>query len=211
MQKLVEEQSVEEPNSKKKIKVLLIDDDYEFFEILRRMAKNSGLSLEYAPDGFTAFKIAKQQSFDIIVSDINMPFMNGLALVGEFNKKNLDIPILLISSTINDEVSKEAFRVGAYNVLQKPFQVKDLEEKLNLALNVHRSQNIDELDHQEKAYIYNSLKSIYYDADKILGKIKKYNVPISVVTQEIDKKINTGKCLLDDISNLKYLNRKQGS
>ena len=179
--------------STEKLSILLIDDDYEFFETIKQMAKSSSLELDYAPDGFTAFRLVKRKTYDAIVSDVNMPFMNGLALITEFQKKNLDIPFVLISSTISDQISRDAFRVGAYNVLQKPFMIDDLQKKVKIAVDVHRSQDVERLDSQEKAYIYNSLKAIYYDADKILGKVRKYNIPISIVTEELEKKDGYGE------------------
>ena len=164
------ESSVEKPSAF--LSILIVDDDYNFFEMLNQSIGDE-LHLDYAPDGFTAFKMVSKKSYDCIVSDINMPFMNGVTLLGEFQKKRLNIPVVLISGNINESVSKQALRAGAYNLLEKPFPIDELMEKIQSAIVLHREEQPNEASDQDKAYIYNSLKTFYYDIDQIISKINK--------------------------------------
>jgi DNA-binding NtrC family response regulator len=189
--------------------VLIVDDDYDFFEMLDQSIGDE-LSLDYAPDGFSAFKMVSKKTYDCIVSDINMPFMNGVTLLGEFQKKRLNIPVVLISGNINETVSKEALRAGAYNLLEKPFPIDELTLKIQNAIELHKKEQPSEADDQEKAYIYNTLKTYYYDIDQIMNKINKYQIPLSFIKDELEKKESTGKCHLDDPNNLKYYSNIPG-
>ena len=120
--------------SEAKLNILLVDDNYEFYEMLgHSIDDNSELSIDYAPDGFSAFKMVSKKSYDCVVSDINMPFMDGVTLLGEFQKNRLNSPVVLISANVNDSISKEALRAGAYNVLEKPFPINELIEKVKFA------------------------------------------------------------------------------
>lgn len=183
--------------------VLVIDDDYDFFEMLNAILKNK-FDFDYAPDGFTAFKVLAKNRYDCIVSDINMPFINGLTLLKELKHKRIVTPVILISGNISDEVNIEALRPGAYNIVEKPFDETELEAKVLAAIKLAQTNDIETCDEHEKAYIYNALKTYYYDVDRILAKIAKYGVPMSFISQELVKKEETGKCLLDDLNNLKY-------
>ena len=100
--------------SSSRLRVLVIDDDYTFFEMLNQSLADQ-LNLDYAPDGFSACKMVAKKHYDCVVSDINMPFMNGVTLLGELQKKRLNSPVVLISGNVNESVSKEALRAGAYN------------------------------------------------------------------------------------------------
>ncbi len=193
----------EEAKENKKIKALLVDDNYEFFQVLQ-LTTREYFDLEYAPDGFSAFKMAKRFSFDVIICDINMPFMNGLMVINEFKKKNLSVPFLFITGSVDDQICREALRAGAYNILEKPFETKELVEKVKLAIKLHQKEEIQTIDEQDRAYIYNTLKSYYYDVEKIMQAILQYNIPVSNVNAELEKKIETGKCIFDDVQSLKY-------
>lgn len=191
-------------SGKRKPSVLVVDDNYEFFQIVSLSCKDE-LNIDYAQDGFTAFQMVRRKQFDLILCDVMMPLISGLSLLREFRKKNINVPFLFLTGNATDEVIREALHAGAYNLIQKPFNKEDLLDKINLAIELHRVEQPSEIDDQDKAYIYNTLKSYYYDVEKMLRVIKKNNIPVSVIHAELDKKIRTGKCSFDDLANLKQL------
>lgn len=192
--------------SDNRLEILLVDDDYNFYNLLSESIADN-IDLDYSPDGFTAFKKLSKKSYDCIVCDVKMPLMDGVTLLEELHKKRYNIPVVLISGDMNAEISKEALRAGAYNVLEKPFPMNELEIKIQTAIDLHAEEDIAEVDEQEKAHIYNTLKSFYYDIEKVMGAVNKYQIPLSFVKTELEKKAAHGKCLLDDLSSLKYLNK----
>lgn len=189
---------------RKKYRVLLIDDNYEFFQIMQ-IAMEPYMEIDYAGDGFTAFQMVKKQKYDIFLCDILMPMMNGIALLIEFKKKNINTPFLFITGNANDKVIKEAFKNGAYNIMEKPFDKDELLQKVETAIALHQEEEPEVVSDQDKAYIYNTLKTYYYDVDKIMRIIQQINMPVSSIHAELEKKVMTGRCAFDDLQNLRHI------
>ena len=189
---------------REKKRCLVIDDNYEFGMVLVHGLKEH-FECDFAQDAFTAQQMLAQKKVDIILSDIQMPMINGLDLANELRKKYINIPTIFITGDVNPEISKKVLEMGAANLLEKPVKMDELVAKMHLAIQL-RVENEDEdtADH-ELGYIYNLLKSHYYDIQEILYQIQYYHVPISVVKEELDKKERIGKCHLDDPDNIKFL------
>ncbi len=187
----------------KKIKALLVDDNYEFYSILSFGVKEN-IDLDYACDGFTAFKMMKKSEYDVVICDIYMPLLDGISFLTETKKKNINLPFVFVSGNIDEKITKDAFHVGAYNLLEKPFAAQDLITKVTKAIELHQSEEAVELSDHEKAYMYNTLKMYYYDVDRIIRAISQFNIPVSAIYAELDKKASTGRCLFDDLHALKY-------
>ena len=185
-------------------RILMIDDNYDFFQSISP-ALGKDAVLEYAPDGFSAFQMIKREPFDVIVSDICMPMLSGMTLLQELHKKRIRTPVILISGNVDEATSTEALNLGAYNILQKPFSVAELLSKIQMAIKLHAENDQLELDDQEQAYIYNTLKMHYYDVEKIMRAIKAVNLQKAVILQELEKKEMTGKCLFDDLHAMKKI------
>lgn len=205
-----EYQITEKPTHRK---ILLVDDNYDFYMMMKGSIESMGedvkVELDYAPDGFSALHMAKKNVYDAILCDIQMPHLDGIKLVGEFAKKHYDIPFIMMSGFLEDKTTSEAFQVGAYNVLKKPFNLPELLEKVELAINLQRSEKISDITEQERAHIYNMLKMYYYDVEKIILLIQHFQIPVSFVQEEIKKKAQIGKCIFDDLQNLKYYSRTE--
>ncbi len=194
--------------------LLLVDDNYDFFRSIKDSVEHADSTgtknhLDYAPDGFTALHMAKKKTYDAIICDIQMPHLDGIKLVQEFSKKHYDVPFIMISGKVEDKNTSEAFQVGAYNILQKPFRIEDLLEKIDLAIDLQHSEKVSEIDEQERAHIYNMLKTYYYDVEKIILLIQHFQIPVSFVQEEMKKKAQIGKCIFDDTQNLKYFTKTE--
>ncbi len=186
----------------KKPKALVIEDSYDFFRALVVSTKEY-LDLEYAPDGFTAMHKIQKEKFDLLLCDIHMPMLDGVDLLLELKKKGHRIPCLMISGNANSDIIKKALQAGAHNFLTKPFGLKELREKVEIALKLQEEKEIASCDEQEKAYIYNTLKKYYYDIERILRAIQLNHIELKIVQDELEKKESTGKCLFDDLKSLK--------
>lgn len=113
-------------------RVLVVDDDPDFREILLKWLAASGYEVAVAADGFEAISQAKQTRPDIVITDLRMPLMSGLQLLSIFKEMDATIQVLILSGqgTMDDAIA--ALREGrAYDYLQKP--VRDL-RNLNLAI-----------------------------------------------------------------------------
>jgi signal transduction histidine kinase len=107
-------------------KVLIIDDEEAARYGISRALANQGYSLQEAEDGAAALIRIEQFRPDVIVSDINMPGMDGLSLLRRLNQDPEPPLVVLITAYGSEEMAVEALRAGAHNYLPKPFDVEEL-------------------------------------------------------------------------------------
>jgi len=116
------------------LKFLVVDDFSTMRRIVRNLLKESGFSeADEAEDGVVALQKLRNSSFDFVVSDINMPNMNGFQLLAEIKKdeKLKHIPVLMVTAEARKEDIVLAAQQGAAGYIVKPFTKATLEDKLN--------------------------------------------------------------------------------
>jgi two-component system, chemotaxis family, chemotaxis protein CheY len=118
----------------KNIKILIVDD----FSTMRRIIKNLLRELGYnntqeADDGLTALPMLKQGSFDLLVTDWNMPGMQGIDLLKAVraDEKLKAMPVLMVTAEQKKEQIIEAAKAGVNGYIVKPFTAATLKEKLD--------------------------------------------------------------------------------
>ncbi len=125
----------------KKKSVLLIDDEQEIKSLMANYLVRSQVEenrIVFASDGKEALAKIQNQEFGLIIVDILMPRMNGLQLIKEIKlrAKYKDIPVLIISGTLEAENVKTAISLGITNIIVKPFTYNIFIEKIGRALGV---------------------------------------------------------------------------
>ncbi len=127
-----------------KFKILIADDEYWTREKLRRMIdwESYGLTLlEPAEDGEEVLRRMENERPDILITDINMPFMNGVELLREVQEKYPDTIPFVISGYDDFDYVKESFMAGSVNYLVKPVSRIDLVNALIKALDIVAKRN----------------------------------------------------------------------
>ncbi len=110
-------------------KILVVEDDDTFREILKTTIKKDGYEVEGAADGKSAQYILSVHDFDIVLSDVKMPSMDGIELL-QWIKKNKTLPVILMTGFSEILEIKEAAELGADGFLPKPFSQSDLNETI---------------------------------------------------------------------------------
>jgi DNA-binding NtrC family response regulator len=113
------------PNSA--VDLLVVDDDQEFRETLRTRFARRGFEVRSAASGEEAMELAELRNFDVAIFDIMMPGMSGLELLKRFKARHAECEVVLLTGQGTIETAVEAMKLGAYDYLQKPFPLKDLE------------------------------------------------------------------------------------
>jgi DNA-binding response OmpR family regulator len=103
------------------MRVLLVDDDREVAEYVRRELEEESFSVVVAHDGASGLRLAETSAFDIIVLDVMMPFMDGLRVTRTLRRQNILIPILLLTGRDAPEEIVRGLDAGADDYLTKPF------------------------------------------------------------------------------------------
>ena len=118
----------------KKRNVLIVDDDPDVLTMLERLLKK----LEYFPfvakNGEEAVQIIDRHKIDVVVSDLVMPEMDGMELLKRVKSRKGDIPFVMITGHPTIETAVEAIKKGAYDYITKPFQVEEVQIKIDRAL-----------------------------------------------------------------------------
>ncbi|MBW6521341.1 MAG: response regulator [Desulfoarculaceae bacterium] len=115
--------------------VLLVDDSSTMRKIVGRSLHQAGLDFDNiyeAADGLLALEVLEKESVDIVLSDMNMPNMDGISFLKEkANRPNMkDIPVFMFSTETGDDIIGEAKALGAVGAIKKPFTAHMVSEVL---------------------------------------------------------------------------------
>jgi two-component system response regulator MprA len=103
------------------MRVLLVDDDREVADYVRRDLEEESFSVVAVYDGASALRLAQSQAFDIIVLDVMMPYLDGLEVTRSLRRQNVLTPILLLTGRDAPEEIVRGLDAGADDYLTKPF------------------------------------------------------------------------------------------
>ena len=126
----------------KKGLVLLVDDEPTITRGYARNLGASGYTVEIAHDGTQAAALFRQRAFDVIVSDISMPGMNGLELLRAVREHDLDVPVIIMTGAPAVQSAVEAMEYGAYRYLVKPIDPDQREEVIARAVRLHQMARV---------------------------------------------------------------------
>tara|TARA_R110002126_G_scaffold78829_1_gene196072 strand:+ start:27398 stop:29071 length:1674 start_codon:yes stop_codon:yes gene_type:complete len=112
-------------------KVLLVEDNVINVMVGKQILEKANLSVSVANDGASAVKMVKEESFDVVLMDIQMPIMDGYTATSEIRKFNKKIPILALSASVFMEVKDQISKCGMDGFIFKPFNPEDLLDKID--------------------------------------------------------------------------------
>ncbi len=117
-------------------KLLAVDDQRVMRELISGVLNQEGHEVILAEDGIDALNIAREHVVDMVLTDINMPNMNGISLVSKLRRLDgyQEIPIIMLTTESSDFKKDKARRMGADGWLQKPFDPKRLIKAVNSCL-----------------------------------------------------------------------------
>lgn len=114
--------------------ILVIEDDEDVREAVVESLSSIGVPIITAENGQEGLEKSVDKNICAIISDINMPVMSGLEFLEVFRKHGYDTPVIMLSAFGDKSNTVRALRMGAFDFLDKPFSLNDLEEKTTQAL-----------------------------------------------------------------------------
>jgi two-component system chemotaxis response regulator CheY len=113
--------------------VLIVDDSSTMRKIISRSLRQAGLAVDdiyEAGDGIEGLSVLGSKSVDLVLSDINMPNMDGLEFIRQVRGNGNNVPIVMITTEGGEDIINEAISSGASSSIKKPFTPDQLNEKL---------------------------------------------------------------------------------
>jgi DNA-binding NtrC family response regulator len=123
-------------------KVLLVDDEPGIRRMFRTALASAGFDIEEASDGRVALERLAKESFDVVVSDINMPGYGGLELLRSVHGRYPDMPMIMMTGKPSLDSSNKALEHGAVRYLIKPVFPAALKEAVDLALEAYEARRV---------------------------------------------------------------------
>jgi two-component system chemotaxis response regulator CheY len=110
--------------------VLIVEDDAATRRLYKFMLTNGGYPVLEAEDGIAALEQLATHHFDLVITDMNMPRMDGMELIQAIRRDYSDIHVILITAFGTPDTEKQARRIGANDYLAKPFDFEELERRV---------------------------------------------------------------------------------
>lgn len=107
-------------------KVLLVDDEAKIREILKLVLEKEGYYVHTSKNGSEALSALKNEDFDVMITDLKMPKMDGLELMREIKQKGIKVNVIFITAYADIKDAVEAIKLGAFDYLEKNFKMEEL-------------------------------------------------------------------------------------
>ncbi len=121
-------------NNTKYINILVVDDDESIRDTLGGLLEAKGYQVELAKNGIEALNKVKNKPFDLVITDLKLPKLNGLELLQKIKIFDPLVVVIIITGYSNVETAVKALNSGASNFLKKPFDFKDIEKVVHKCL-----------------------------------------------------------------------------
>jgi len=108
------------------MKILLLEDELMLNESIYEFLEAQGHQIDSYVDGLEALESIKENSYDLLILDINVPGMDGLSFLEKIHELKIHSPAIYISALVDIEDISRAYDLGCYDYLKKPFHLKEL-------------------------------------------------------------------------------------
>ena len=120
-------------------KVLIVDDEKGFLDIIAERIRARGIDVSTATSAEDALNMVEEESFDVVIMDFMMPALDGFKALKLMKAKQPEVQIILLTGNVPDEKRIEAKALGALDVIEKPPDLKDLIQKIKKSKKAQRT------------------------------------------------------------------------
>ena len=114
-------------------KVLIVDDEKDFLDIMAERMNARGMKVSTATSAENALKMVLKKDYDAVIMDLMMPEMDGFKALKLFKETSPDVPIFLLTGDVTADKCSEAIKLGALDVIEKPADLNLLAQKIEEA------------------------------------------------------------------------------
>jgi DNA-binding NtrC family response regulator len=123
--------------------ILVVDDEKEICDLFDEALTQEGYEVVTATDGVEALSLGRQSRLDVALLDIKMPGMDGIEVLQKLREVKKDVEVIVLTGYGTLKTAKEAMRLGAYDYLTKPFDLRLVKEIIREALEGKRGDSSD--------------------------------------------------------------------
>src|SRR5689334_11690015 len=146
--------------------ILIVDDEQSYRQLLSLVFEGDGHSIRTAMNGREALDLLHAEPADVVISDVRMPDMDGIEMLSAVRETLPDLGVVLMTAFASVETAREAFKLGADDFIQKPFDVEEL--KLIVKKTIEKQALINENRAFKRAQRERgSVKNIIGNSDKM--------------------------------------------
>ncbi len=217
-------------------KILIIEDEKRVADLLKYGLEENGFQTMVAYDGAMGLRLFQSQAFNLVISDIILPKLDGFALCKEIRRQNAAVPILMLTALGSTDDKLDGFDAGADDYMVKPFDFRELIARVRVLLKRKteaaaptpdkiayadlvvdlnlRAVSRGGVDIKLSPKEYNLLLYMVENAEKVISRIdiaeKVWNTHFDTGTNFIDVYINYLRKKIDRDHDVKLIHTKQG-
>ncbi|MBF0259356.1 MAG: response regulator [Desulfamplus sp.] len=115
------------------LRVLIVDDEDYFREIILKKLIDKNIDAEGAENGTKALEMLKKQDFDVVVLDINMPGIDGIETLRQIKISKPEVEVIMLTGYVSVEFGIKGMQLGAFDYVMKPVPMHELMDKISQA------------------------------------------------------------------------------
>jgi two-component system cell cycle response regulator len=182
------------------IHILVVDDEESIRDIIQESLQYEGYSCTCAEDGLKALHIMDQLCVDVVITDIQMPNMNGIELTKSIKEK-FDSDVIVMTGFVKDFTYEEIIEIGASDFIQKPISMNELLIRIKRVIKergllAERNRALEALRESQKKYqelsitdgltnLFNS-RHFYNQLKREIERSNRYNHPLTLLMLDVD-------------------------
>jgi DNA-binding response OmpR family regulator len=178
------------------MKILIVEDDQHITEILSKNLMKSGYEVISAENGRVGFSLFEQHHFDLVISDIMMPYVSGISLVKQIRQLNKDIPIIILTALDSYSDKEMGFQSGTDDYMVKPVNLQELNLRIKALLRRYKIMSENVLEYKCIFLSYQD-KSVKLDGELIPLTVKEFELLFKLLSTP--NRIFTREQLMDEI------------
>ncbi len=164
------------------LRILVVEDDVSLADGLVTALKREGYTVDLLHDGIHAIEALSNEVFDLVVLDLGLPRLDGLAVLKQIRLNNNSVPVLILTARDALEDRVAGLDLGADDYLIKPFDVVELKARARALLRRSYGRAISEIHYKELVLFPSSHKVTYQDKDVNLTR-REYSLLHELVSQ----------------------------
>jgi DNA-binding response OmpR family regulator len=168
------------------VKVLLLEDEFMLLSSIKSFLLSKDIVVDCCKSGKEAIAASKKNDYDMYILDINVPDISGLDVLKKIRASDKYTPIIIITAMIDIETLEKAYSLGCNEYLKKPFNLRELEIRMNKLAEESDELLVQISDH----YVFDIKKNSLYFDSQLQKMTKNQNKFLNVLAQQAGKVVS---------------------